>query len=93
MRNGLYDKTNNIDKKSRRIFVEIFLNESFHFNSKYKIKLFFPNSIHQGSILDIFKKTYNTFHFSTHFLRKLQKKNTTHFLQQFFESRSRNASC
>ena len=38
MRNGLYDKTNNIDKKSRRIFVEIFLNESFHFNSKYKIK-------------------------------------------------------
>ena len=70
-------KTNNIDKKSRRIFVEIFLNKSFHFNSKYKIKLFLPNSIHKGSILDLFKKTYNTFHFSTHFLRKLQKKITT----------------
>jgi hypothetical protein len=63
MRNGLYDKTNNIDKKSRRIFVEIFLNKSFHYNSKYKIKLFLPNSIHKGSILDLLKKLTTHFTF------------------------------
>jgi hypothetical protein len=80
MRNGLYDKTNNIDKKSRRIFVEIFLNKSFHFNSKYKIKLFFPNFIHKGSILDIFKKNLQHISLFNAFFKKIAKKNYHTFL-------------